>query len=211
MKELTEAQKGYLAGILDGEGCLSIRSQKGQRSFYATLQVSNTDIKMLVYLFDITGLGRLHYSKQYQANRKDSYKWFVTVSKDIYDILDAVYPYLITKRSRADVLYQLREIKKTPLVRKGVSRGKYIASNEVVRKQKALFTIMADLNFRGRLANGENSVDTQNGQYRAELARERVTVSPEIMDISTPLERDDMTCTTKELVEVGNRKPTITE
>jgi hypothetical protein len=101
MKELLEAQKGYLAGILDGEGCLSIRHQKGQRSF---------------------------------------------------------------------------------------------------------------LNFRGRLANGENSVDTQNGQYRAEpcISKERVTVSPEIMDISTPLERDDMTCTTKELVEVGNRKPTIT-
>ena len=27
MKELTEAEKGYIAGIIDGEGCLSIRYQ----------------------------------------------------------------------------------------------------------------------------------------------------------------------------------------
>ena len=168
MKELTEAQKGYLAGILDGEGCLSIRHQKEQRSFYATLQVANTDLKMIIYIFDITGIGRVHFCKRNQPNRKDAYKWFVTVSKDIYDILDAIYPYLITKRSRADILYRLREIKKTPLIRKGVNRGNWIASDDVIQKQKALFTTMADLNFRGLIANGENSVDTQNGQYRAE-------------------------------------------
>ena len=148
MKELTQAEKGYLAGIIDGEGALIIRHQNGHRSYYAVTQVCNTDIKMISYLLEITGIGKIA-SYSTEGNRKQAYKWTVFRKDDLYALLDATYPYLITKRERADLLYRLREIKLQPLVRKGINRGKWILSDEVVSKCSVLFEKMRELNYRG--------------------------------------------------------------
>ncbi len=167
MKELTDAQKGYIAGIIDGEGCLIIRHQNNQRSYYAVLQVCNTDINMISWLIETTGVGLIAPFKHKQPNRKNGYKWTVFKKEELYTLLDAIRPYLVTKSPRADVLYKLRELKNQPLVRKNVQRGRLLTSDTVVAGCKVLFEKMRELNFRGCLANGVNSVDIQNGQYRA--------------------------------------------
>jgi hypothetical protein len=204
MKSMLDVDRAYTAGIIDGEGCFNIRHQNKQRSYYPIIQVCNTDFKMISYLLSVSGIGAIVFCKG-TGNRKDHYKWTVARMADVYDLLDAIYPYLITKKEKADLLYKLREIKRRPLVRRGISRGRLITSDATLKDLRLIAAKMAELNFRGYNANRVNSEKLQNGQLRAELvdcARqpEGVEVKAEetIMPISALPERDDMTRTTQE-------------
>jgi len=124
---------------------------------------------MVSYLFTVTGIGIVQFC-QGIGNRKDHYKWTIARKDDVYSLLDAMSPYLITKKEKSFLLYKLREIKSRPLIRKGLVKGRLITSNETIGELRLLSAKMSELNFRGRLANGVNSVDIQNGQYRAKTA-----------------------------------------
>ncbi len=169
MKELLDTDKAYIAGIIDGEGCLVIRHQNNKRSYYPIIQVCNTDYKMVSYLLTVTGIGSICTGKQF-GNRKEYYKWTVAKSVDVYALLDAISPYLITKKERSFLLYKLRDIKSRPVIRKGLYLGGTITPEETIKDLKLLASKMSELNFRGRYAKGVNSVETQNGQYRAKTA-----------------------------------------
>lgn len=200
MLNLTDAEKGYIAGIIDGEGCLTLRHQNNQRSYYATIQVSNTDFALVAYLMRITGYGRIS-TLAMSGNRKIAYKWQVTVAAHIYEILDAVKPFLVIKEERAELLYKLRTIKSQGFVRKGHSRGKLILSDEVVASCYVLFEKMRELNWRGLrekegelLGSPERTISSQAGLGIAQTVQRLEAEARTASNASTSAlpERDDI-------------------
>ncbi len=118
--QATQAEIGWLAGIIDGEGHIGISLQgthKGD-AVKMDLQIVNTDealIEKAVLVINKLGVNphireRVHNKKNWANN------WIVTVGKmaQIKRVLDAVRPHLTgVKREKADVMLALIESRLT--------------------------------------------------------------------------------------------------
>ncbi len=90
---------GYLAGLIDGEGCISFNpiGQKGQWGRY-TLSIYNTDLRVMEWLAQIGGSyhGRVR-GEGNPLSKKMQYEWRVRRAADVKAILETVLPILIIK------------------------------------------------------------------------------------------------------------------
>ena len=109
MLELTESQKAYLAGFIDGEGSLLLqphRRKDWKRVYYCPeVDVYNTDPEILSVLREWTGLGSVnafHNSKK-PSHYKIRYTWRITGLKAKM-LLNTLLPYLQIKRKQAELL-----------------------------------------------------------------------------------------------------------
>lgn len=92
---------GYLAGFIDGEGCISItRRNKNRRSGYTlTLSASQLDPKPLYRLQQVFG-GSLKQYKHKNSNSRPYYMWSVSSQKAVLAIA-TLLPYLLVKNEQA--------------------------------------------------------------------------------------------------------------
>jgi hypothetical protein len=97
----TEAEKAYLAGILDGEGCVGVAWREG-KYLTPTIQVVNTNPILLDWLHDRYG-GSVRGRPDVRLNRKPSFCWTVCGQKALTVLRDA-RPYLLLKTEQADIL-----------------------------------------------------------------------------------------------------------
>ncbi len=121
-QQATEAEIGWLAGIIDGEGHIGLSNQNSKkvRSVRADLQIVNTDIKLIEKLVNILrkmGVNpyvreRVHVKSTWSTNT------IVTIGKfaHIKRILDIVKPHLTGMKSeKTEIVLALIEsrMKKT--------------------------------------------------------------------------------------------------
>lgn len=129
MKQLSETDKAYIAGLLDGEGCVGIAKQKTRTGkydyvFQMRVIITNSCADVLYWVQEQTGIGLIYkYKKGYQTNWKPVHRWQV-VSNQCRTLLMELYPYLKIKRDIADIVLQMPII---PNVRKRTGRlqGEY--------------------------------------------------------------------------------------
>ncbi len=110
LKELTPMQLGYIAGIIDGEGCIRIRQNGKTGNGCVSLHVANTDLEVLNILKEWTGLGFVYQSrkKKYNSNTcRALYAWELS-PKDCNELLVVISDLLIIKQKQAKyaLLYQ---------------------------------------------------------------------------------------------------------
>ena len=73
MKKLTQYEKGFLEGIIDGEGCISLYKPKsGYACIKPEFTIGNTNIRLLKKVKNIIKGGTI----QYAVNRNKKYKKF---------------------------------------------------------------------------------------------------------------------------------------
>ena len=110
MNKLTEAQKGYIAGILDGEGSLMLHISK-TGMIHSRINIGQKDKRLIDWLMETTGVGTT--GKPFDLSRKRNsnvhgtglfHKWHVNRSWEIVPLLRAVLPYLVLKKRKAMVL-----------------------------------------------------------------------------------------------------------
>ena len=104
----------YFAGIVDGEGTLGI-SQRGKgkylgRPFFGVVNTNEELIKWIAKHFK----GTVTCSKRGQG-RKPLYKWYATRLSDIKQILEAILPYLIVKKEKAEEVIAECEKRLSPI------------------------------------------------------------------------------------------------
>jgi len=86
--------QSYLAGIIDGEGCIGIFYAKGTYQARVTVQMQNPEAVLL-----LAG----HYPKGKVSYRNDM--WTVVYShNNAYELLDEIKEYLIVKHAQAKVV-----------------------------------------------------------------------------------------------------------
>lgn len=112
----SEIDLAYLAGILDGEGCITISKYKSSSckqgySYQIRVQVATKDPIITAECLKITGFGRVN-KKQYKTGFL--YIW-CTEAVSAYNVLKLVLPYLRLKTKQAEAcisLYEFRLSKK---------------------------------------------------------------------------------------------------
>lgn len=91
----------YLAGLIDGEGCIGFTRIRCQ--LVPRVTITNTNEKIIYDLKDNFG-GHILRRKPHQAGWKPSFHWVIQNSKAV-DLLDRVYKYLRIKDLQAVFLF----------------------------------------------------------------------------------------------------------
>src|SRR3990167_1375284 len=106
---LTELQAAYIAGIIDGEGCIyisksKVRSEIGMKHAYyrVGVEVKNTDERMIDFLHKCLG-GHKSLQKRQTTNNRQVYVW-AAADKDAVVILRLLYEYLQCKKEQVDLI-----------------------------------------------------------------------------------------------------------
>jgi len=92
---LSDLQIGYLAGIIDGEGCFT-RNGKGIR-FY----LGSTDLDVIEKLHEQTGLGKIYVGYRKAGERggtKDFHQWIVSKQLEVSTLANIILPYVCQRR-----------------------------------------------------------------------------------------------------------------
>jgi hypothetical protein len=100
LKNLTDAEKGYLAGALDGEGFLSIYKDK-QGNSHVCMGISNTDEQFIKYVR--TRMGGKHYtiSPKGRLGNKSCFHVRLNRREQVISLLKILLPYLLIKKETA--------------------------------------------------------------------------------------------------------------
>lgn len=92
IKDFTDVEAAYLAGIIDGEGSIYYRSGRPGISVY------NNDKRVMDWLKRHIGA---NYTATDTRGRNPGYTWQSTAARDVYFILNRVLPFLVIKQDRA--------------------------------------------------------------------------------------------------------------
>ena len=157
MNKLTAS---YLAGIIDGEGCLDIRKMKNDRRYYsARLRVGMVDKEFIEWLRNSFG-GSIYCRKQ-NGNNRTSYTWQVD-AKMTMKILEKIYPYLRLKKKQAEIVMKFWKTKKYIIVpnKRIINPHNKVHKEllpEIRKKRDSLYWQLRSLQIKGKNAAGEET------------------------------------------------------
>ena len=102
--ELTQAEWGYLAGLMDGEGSICIvKMWRGglSESFQIIVHITNSSGVLLEYVAARLG-GAIYAGRRHRGTGKLVRRWQVSGRKAVA-VLEWLYPYLVAKREQARI------------------------------------------------------------------------------------------------------------
>jgi hypothetical protein len=104
VRTLTDAEAGYVAGIVDGEGTVSLVRHHGGERRRPVVSVANTEYDLLLYLKTCIGAGRITRKCIAKDHHTPSFV-FAIYSRQALELLRQIVPHLRThKRARAELL-----------------------------------------------------------------------------------------------------------
>ena len=161
----TRITRRYLAGIIDGEGYISIRPDFcHSRSHYKPVIKMALVDKTAYILFEIKDLlgGHIYKRTSTHQNHNDSYCWEVQTFDAVEKVLDYVRPYLILKKKQADIVNELIKTKSDTIS----ANGTFTKINpQVLAKRQRLYNLVKELNKRGCLpAETNRETPTNEGE-----------------------------------------------
>jgi hypothetical protein len=155
----------WAAGLLDGEGCLSIkriqRPREGRLAIYyqpwvaCGMAFSPQNERAIRILLELFGGNSSQYRQT--GNRKDTISWEI-VSRQAYEACRKLIPYLVIKREQAEIIvsfYDECEIKKGNKV-----------TLEDLKKRGKYFDRLRELNHKGKLHLQRLSEETPETEKR---------------------------------------------
>lgn len=109
MRFVERERFAYLAGLIDGEGTITItrHTQQNRRTYQYKpfVWVVNTDKKMIEFVVEnFVGKGRMRVARR--GVRKPIYLWRVMSLDNIKHILEGCLPFLVTKKEHAEILLE---------------------------------------------------------------------------------------------------------
>lgn len=91
---MTETDKAYIAGIIDGEGSIMLIRHKAGTFPSPTISIASTTLELLDYLKSTIGSGTVRRKNNYRPSvHLDSFTYELRSDKVIH-LLHDIYPYL---------------------------------------------------------------------------------------------------------------------
>lgn len=99
---MEEVEKAYLAGIVDGEGTVTLMKNHKNETPTPSVSIANNNLQLLNWVKLKVG-GTIISKKKYSPLHSDSYAWSVRQDRAIR-ILNEIKQYLIVKKPHADLI-----------------------------------------------------------------------------------------------------------
>lgn len=111
---LSEVEKVWLACAIDGEGEIGMQRSKMRRgkgyTFQGFVGLSNTHRGFIDYGYGLCGATSEIQSQKRYGNQAPTWRFRVNASSRVRGILEAILPYLIIKKERAETLLEFYEL-----------------------------------------------------------------------------------------------------
>jgi hypothetical protein len=134
---LTEAEKGYIAGILDGEGNVGVLHAHGPQWISARVQITNTDERLIKWLQEKLG-GVTRVTNRQTSKQKTAYALIIEDMRDVKYFLNTIKSYLIVKKEQAELLLKFVD-----------SRIKGWRNKSYSKEEMEMWKKLGELNRRG--------------------------------------------------------------
>jgi hypothetical protein len=115
--DLSVLDAGYLAGLVDGEGCITAFHRRAYTehrernpSAIGGVRIAMCAPDLIQWICSVTGLGKVYHLPARKKTHKDSWLWQPGLQGSAR-FLEAILPYLRLKRQQASLLIELAQIK----------------------------------------------------------------------------------------------------
>lgn len=140
----------YVAGIVDGEGCITIHVNRSHAARFANQQprivmqvlVSNCFKPLIDQLHRQFGGHVAKHRDNYNPRARDNWRWGVS-EQAACRFVSRILPYLVVKRRQAELLIELGRLK--------AKNGQHRLTNKQVSERMSLAERCSELNKRGRV------------------------------------------------------------
>ena len=110
---LRPVDAAYIAGLVDGEGTVSLSRRHAADERQLVLSISSTERELLEYVCRVVGAGRITSKRSYRAHHASSFT-FAICNRQALDLLKQIAPYMRGyKRARARLVLD-RYLELTP-------------------------------------------------------------------------------------------------
>jgi hypothetical protein len=125
-KNLSREDAAYIAGLIDGEGTLSLsRRHRGENRQFV-ISISNTESRLLNYVCRAVGAGRTTRKRTSKSHHTPSRTYTIS-NRQALDLLRQITPYLRTYKAKRAKLVLDHYLRLTP------RNGKYTAAQKKAR------------------------------------------------------------------------------
>ena len=106
MNTLSEVDAAYVAGIIDGEGTVTLTKNHRSENRRPVVSISSTELPLLSYVRSVIGAGRITRKMRTREHHSPSFAYCIS-SRQALRLLAQVAPFLRTyKTQRATLLLQ---------------------------------------------------------------------------------------------------------
>lgn len=140
---LTETEKAYLAGFIDGEGCIdTTKAGSSNISKRIRLTITNTNEVILRYIKDLIGFGSFYSLRPARYQNQNTKECFVyqVCSLQAVQVLKEVLLYLKVKKGQAILAIEYARTMK---------RGRKKIPSKIINKREKINNKLKALNKRG--------------------------------------------------------------
>lgn len=104
---MNEVDKAYLAGIVDGEGCITIRKQGPY--YVPSISISNTNEVLINHIKTLLDYESIKYCMRYEdrgdrTNARPAWSINLLSRERVSKFLNLVMPYLVAKKDQAKLV-----------------------------------------------------------------------------------------------------------
>jgi hypothetical protein len=150
---LEEWMKGYIAGIIDGEGTIRLKYMADRDLYYPEVIISNSNfilceaVKYMLgveskIISQVTNAKGVDWKGRPITQRKPIYRLCVSNRREIYELLEQIESYLMIKREQALLIMEFITIRENLETRCGCNYG------ERSPREREIFEKMKELNRR---------------------------------------------------------------
>jgi hypothetical protein len=106
IKQLSDTEAAYLAGIIDGEGTITLTRKHRGENRRPVVSISSTEFPLLLHVRSVVGAGRITSKVRAKEHHSPSFAYIIS-SRQALTLLGSVSPYLRTyKAGRARLLLE---------------------------------------------------------------------------------------------------------
>lgn len=128
VKKLAATEAAYIAGIIDGEGTITLSRRHRGDNRQLVVSVANTETNLLEYLCDTVGAGRITRKRTTSTEHTPSATWQID-NRQALTLLSQIAPFLQTYKAQRAALVLEKYVELTP------RNGKY--SQELTDQRNA--------------------------------------------------------------------------
>lgn len=152
-------QLAWLAGLIDGEGCISLTRRRPQRknralayNYRLILKVTMCHLPTVQRCRDLTGLGSIQTQQLQREHFSKAYTWFCNAG-DAGMVIEALLPWFVTKRDEALAALDFLNL---PLSERGGSGGSAEVGSELEQRRSESWEKLRSLKSRNQSADRKN-------------------------------------------------------
>lgn len=110
---MDQTDAAYIAGLIDGEGTVTLSRRHRNENRQLVVSISNTDRPLLEYVLNTAGAGKITGKKTSQSHHTPSYTYAIS-NRQALALLKQTIPYLKTYKAKRSEIILRDYIRLTP-------------------------------------------------------------------------------------------------